>query len=526
MRVSVFRGRVVGLVVLAWLAAGCVQPRQKLPGQDGGQGGTGGGSDGSCGSATDPKNCGSCGHDCTGLPNVAPGAAGVECHSGVCSVPPAACVSGYGHCSSRADDGCEAHLVDAQSCGACGTKCSGATPLCTSSSTGPKCSATCAAPSPDTCGTSCVSLASDPKNCGTCGHDCGALPNVAAGAAGLECRAGVCYVPPAACATGYAHCSSRSDDGCEASLTDAQSCGGCGHACAAPTPLCGTTGSASACIASCSGTAPDACGAMCVNLTSDPKNCGACGHDCASLPGVKAGATGIQCMNKQCYIPPAACTSGLGHCSSKPDDGCETDLGQPDNCGSCGMKCSAPTALCSNTTGTPTCSSSCMAPLPNLCGSKCVDLSSDPANCGTCGHDCTMLSNIKTGATGITCMAGTCNVPASACVSGFAHCSTRADDGCETNITLPANCGGCGHACSAPTALCSSSTGTPTCSSSCVAPAPDLCTSKCVDLSSDPNNCGACGHDCTTLPNVKPGATGIRCVSRVCSIPAAACVSG
>src|SRR5262249_2584096 len=55
----------------------------------GGAGADAGGADRpGCGSLDDPKNCGACGHDCTSLPNVSPGAAGIECRNGSCVVPP------------------------------------------------------------------------------------------------------------------------------------------------------------------------------------------------------------------------------------------------------------------------------------------------------------------------------------------------------------------------------------------------------------------------------------------------------
>src|SRR5215471_14809432 len=47
---------------------------------------------GSCGAPNDSHNCGVCGHDCTALANVTPGASGIECRSGTCFVPGSACV--------------------------------------------------------------------------------------------------------------------------------------------------------------------------------------------------------------------------------------------------------------------------------------------------------------------------------------------------------------------------------------------------------------------------------------------------
>ncbi len=83
---------------------------------------------------------------------------------------------------------------------------------------------------------------------------------------------------------------------------------------------------------------------------------------------------------------------------------------------------------------------------PNLtCPAGCIP--SDEHNCGACGHDCTNLPHV-TGA--VTCAAGgTCSFTASSCAPGWAHCSSNPDDGCETDITQPTQCGGCGsaHAC-------------------------------------------------------------------------------
>ena len=494
--------------------------------------GSGGGSvandpsgDASCGSPSDSKNCGTCGHDCTGLVNVAPGAAGVECRAGTCYVPTTACAQGFSHCTVRADDGCETNLLDSQNCGACGAICPAATPLCSAKGATAVCTFDCTAPTSDMCASSCVDLKSDPKNCGTCGHDCTSLPNIKAGAAGVACQAGVCIVPTAACAARFAHCSARPDDGCESSLTDSKTCGNCTTACPAATPVCSSTSGSPECTANCTGATADMCGTSCVNLKTDAKNCGTCGHDCSGLPNVKPGAT-VTCQAGICSVPPSACATGFAHCSTNPEDGCEADLGRPGSCGQCGKTCVAPTALCTTTTNPPSCASSCTTPTPTLCGTKCVEIQSDPSNCGLCGHNCTTLPNVKAGATGVECRSGACFVPPSACVSGFAHCpGAKPDDGCETSLTNTTNCGQCGKACVAPTGLCSTTTGAPTCASNCVAPAPTLCGAKCADTQSDPLNCGACNNNCAALPHVKAGAA-VSCVAGVCQIPPSSCAAG
>jgi hypothetical protein len=101
------------------------------------------------------------------------------------------------------------------------------------------------------------------------------------------------------------------------------------------------------------------------------------------------------------------------------------------------------------------------------------------------------------------------------CPPGFADCDGNGGNGCETDITTPDNCGGCGVVCSGNTSACKDGQcmgfceayyGVPTCNGSCVW-SPD----------SDPNNCGGCGvvcsgaaplcsaAQCVSCPDVSPG---------------------
>jgi hypothetical protein len=305
--------------------------------------------------------------------------------------------------------------------------------------------------SPDLCTNKCVDLANDQNNCGACGHDCTTLPNVKPGATGIRCVSRVCSIPAAACVSGYAHCSAQPDDGCEANLTEARTCGSCTNPCPATAPVCSTATSPFSCVPNCTGSTPMLCGTKCVNPQTDYKNCGACNFDCSALPNVKAGSMppAVQCVSGACSVQPSGCVNGSGHCSTNPNDGCETDLTRPVTCGSCGNQCMAPLGLCSAMSGQLMCSSSCMAPNPDICGSSCVSLASDPTHCGTCAHDCTSLPHLKAGAMPTCNGNGGCAVPQTACAAGFANCSTNANDtdGCETPTNTTTNCGGCGNVC-------------------------------------------------------------------------------
>jgi len=175
-----------------------------------------------CGADSDKLNCGSCGHDCTKLPNVA-NADQVACMNGVCAVPSAACKSGFGHCSSNPDDGCEADFSQPAHCGGC-TACPSTLSLCSSSSGTFSCQSSCVAPTPDQCGSSCVSLQSDAQHCSTCNNAC-SFPHASASCSGATCQMG-------GCDPDYADCLNGPSDGCEAHLIDSDTnCGSCGFAC-------------------------------------------------------------------------------------------------------------------------------------------------------------------------------------------------------------------------------------------------------------------------------------------------------
>ena len=76
------------------------------------------------------------------------------------------------------------------------------------------------------------------------------------------------------------------------------------------------------------------CDAGC--LPNDVHNCGACGHDCTMLSHVSGPVT---CNSGQCSFPPSSCASPWSHCTSNPDDGCETDISKINSCGACGRSC-------------------------------------------------------------------------------------------------------------------------------------------------------------------------------------------
>ena len=93
------------------------------------------------------------------------------------------------------------------------------------------------------------------------------------------------------------------------------------------------------------------------------------------------------------------------------------------------------------TEGQLSCSSSeCPGAVAGCKGGICKSDLTTTANCGACGTVCSD-NNVAT----VTCAGGKCT---GACKPGFADCNGNKQlDGCETDITTSADCGGCDHAC-------------------------------------------------------------------------------
>ncbi|HTB73416.1 MAG TPA: hypothetical protein VK762_09245 [Polyangiaceae bacterium] len=261
--------------------------------------------------------------------------------------------------------------------------------------TGPACDAT-----ELRCGGVCVP--NDPRNCGTCGHDCTNLKNVSGT---VTCVSGVCTFDPSACSAGFGHCTTNPDNGCETSIGTASDCGACSNACGTAAPICSSSGSSYACVTGCSAAAPTKCGGTtCVNTTNDAQNCGSCGAPCTTSV---AHATAT-CANSQCGY---SCTASYPNpCSG----GCVNFGNDTSNCGACGQACPVPANGSATCTGTG-CGISCNSGY-KPCGSSCVDETKN-GNCGGCGISCP-----------IACANSAC-LKATAIAAGEGHTCALLSDG-------------------------------------------------------------------------------------------------
>ncbi len=262
-------------------------------------------------------HCGACGSAC------APANATASCAGGICAI--GACADGFGDCDGLVANGCETDVrTSSANCGACGRACAldHATTSCVDGACRvERCEAGAGDCDGDPANGCEAALASDARNCGTCGRACsGATPACTTADGGTDCSSG--------CAPGQSRCG----DACVDAQTSLDHCGACGNACPAranATRTCASGRCGFTCAArwaDCDGNASNGCE---VNLDADARNCGACGRACALANATAA------CVSGACRV--ATCASGWGNCDGADGNGCEARLNTPSNCGRCGL---------------------------------------------------------------------------------------------------------------------------------------------------------------------------------------------
>ncbi len=474
------------------------------------------------------------------------------------------------------------------------------------------------------CGGLCSDPFTDSANCLGCGLACPAGATCNGQCVVSSCQVGddnkVCiaafFSPDAGFTEEYATCCGRT---CSVLASDPTNCGACGHACPATstcsngqctTPTsCGPENSGVACPLD-GGSAGTCCAGICApGFSADPSNCGACGASCPA---------GSSCVNSTCVAPdagaaacpsgtalaainangqkacvPFACPAGVsgisclfgdesrwagypspvaGQCC---DGVCADTLHDPAHCGSCGVSCASgqcqanfpgeatacvpvPTAPPQGATcGAPSvwAPGQCLAPgcqgpfgycalggTIGVCASSgfsatCVNLATDPANCGALYVHCPV---------GQTCVGGACSGDVAPCGPGRegSYCALAPDGsgtsnlccaggGCTDTMSDAANCGACGNACAAGLSCVAGKCEALSCQGlldgmACGAGAlGKCCGGLCKTTATDALNCGACGVQCAGVETCAGGLCGVAACTAVlqgdpCHLPAGA----
>lgn len=220
----------------------------------------------------------------------------------------------------------------------------------------------------------------------------------------------------------------------------------------------------------CNGLRADGCE---VDPRTDLTHCGSCTNSCTNVVFPHAPTV---CVSGQCR--PGTCDRGYAHCTSNPNDGCETDLvTSRSHCGRCGNACPA-----SNV-----CDDRACVPFSQLCGSSAPGQSvCPPPQTGNCPANTTcMLPNLCTtnfGFETVSCSTGTLCSTTTPCVGGgyyarrarcglylirTARCPAPRDDlSCPENSTCMTNGGSTSCSPAAGYLAIACATGLP-CGSSC-----------------------------------------------------------
>ncbi|MGE0784777.1 MAG: MopE-related protein [Sandaracinaceae bacterium] len=163
------------------------------------------------------------------------------------------------------------------------------------------------------------------------------------------------------------------------------------------------------------------------NLQTDIMNCGTCARECGAVTNGAPDCSGGDCVPD--------CSLGYGDCDGAYATGCETDLTNPDTCGSCTSVC-ASDEVCSATMG-------CVTTCPGseeVCSRSCVNTQTSLTHCGGCDNACPTPDHAIA-----VCAAGSCDFT---CMTGFDDCDGLPDNGCETALDTTSDCGTCGTSCS------------------------------------------------------------------------------
>jgi len=385
-------------------------------------------------------------------------------------------------------------------CGALGQRCCSTSPACREGDCGANGFCVTCATSERLCDGRCVDLQSDNAHCGACGTAC-------ATDGSTVCARGQCIL--SSCPTGRGDCNRDPADACETTLADSPShCGTCGNACLATNgrPAC----VAGACqLAECNTGFRDCDGLQStgceVDIARSLAHCGSCGMRCAP-----ANTDVARCEEGRCFV--TTCTRLFGDCNTDPDDGCETDLARSiEHCGACGVRCSAAggTAVCNvGVCGVSRCDAG-RGDCDNNAGNGCeTNLRDTVAHCGACGAACGALAHATVVCRDARCAIGTCD-------TGWGDCNGNPSDGCETDLRVTTTaCGSCDLACSLTRAVprCASSTcAVASCEmgfGNCDSRADNGCE---VNVTNTLAHCGACNNNCPGRNNASRTCNGGNC---------------
>ncbi|MBX3260435.1 MAG: hypothetical protein KF782_12145 [Labilithrix sp.] len=266
-------------------------------------------------------------------------------------------------------------------------------------------------------------------------------------------------------------------------------------------------------------TCPDSRFPCDTNVLADSRNCGACGMACPPRTGYEQ----FTCSEGTCKLE---CDVAFGSkdCDGLIDNGCESGLLDPTNCGACGVVCAQGERCTWQDADLK--EVGCGCPPGKVACPSCKDLSDDDGNCGACNHRCDptggpdapQYTNVYYG-----CGSGQCGAPK--CAHPFIECDGDLGNGCETSSFTEDDCGDCGKKCGAGQRCAVDLQGQPMCMCD---PGWTFCQTGemhglpqgyCANVGADSSNCGACGNRCEVfggigkqMPLCDFGKCAVRCL--------------